>query len=54
MDYKWVIMQKQIAILDIIDMNNLCYKKELEHITGVDASDLVAKKIFCCFENWSL
>ena len=34
------------------DLSNYATKKELENATGVDASDLAAKKKFYCFESW--
>ena len=41
-NYKWVIIQSQIAVLEL---SNYATKKELEHATGTDTSDLAAKKI---------
>ena len=35
-----------------LDLSNYATKKELEHATGIDTSDLAAK-IFFCFESWS-
>ena len=32
------------------DLTNYATKKELEHVTGVDTSDLTAKN-FCCLEG---
>ena len=48
--YKWFIIQNQIVILDIkvkvvLDLSNYDTKKELDYATGVDTSDLAAKKI---------
>ena len=37
----------------VLDFLNYATKKELDHATGVDTSDLVAKKSFYCFESWS-
>ena len=35
-----------------LDLSNYATKKELENATGVDASDLAAKKKLDCFESW--
>ena len=37
----------------VLDLSNYTTKKELDHATGVDTSDLTAKKRFYCFESWS-
>ena len=42
-NYKWVSFQNQIFI---VDLSNYATKKELEHATGIDTSDLAAKKDF--------
>ena len=36
----------------VLDLTNYATKKELDLATGVDTSDLAAKK-FYCFESWS-
>ena len=36
----------------VLDLSNYATEKELEHATGIDTSDLTAKKIYC-FESWS-
>ena len=35
----------------VLDLSNYTTKKELEHATGTDTSDLAAKKIFYCFKS---
>ena len=35
----------------MLDLSNYTIKKELEHATGVDTSNLSATKL-CCFESW--
>ena len=37
----------------VLGSSNYATKKELHHATGVDTSDLAAKKMFHCFEGWS-
>ena len=37
-----------------LDLSNYATKKELEHETGVDTSNLAAIKRFYCFKSWSL
>ena len=37
----------------VLDSSNYAIKKELDHATGFDASDLAAKKRFFGFESWS-
>ena len=50
-NYKLVIIQNEVAIVEInwkyylLDLRNHATVKEIEHATGVDTSDLVAKKI---------
>ena len=34
----------------VLDLSNYATKKELEHATGVDISDLAAKKYFISFK----
>ena len=36
-----------------LDLSNYATKKELEHGTGVDTSDLAVIKRFYCFKSWS-
>ena len=52
--YKSVIIRNQTTILEIIldyileivlDLSNYATKKELDHATGVDTSDLATKKV---------
>ena len=50
--YKWVIIQNQ-TLKVVLDLSNYGTKKELEHATGIDTSDLAAKKRFYCFESWN-
>ena len=40
--YKWVIIQNQTVIIE----SSYAIKKELDNATGVDTSDLAAKKDF--------
>ena len=35
----------------VLDLSNYATKKELDHATGVDTSDLAAQKRFHCFES---
>ena len=35
----------------VLDLLNYATKEELDHATGVDTSDLAAKKYFYFFEN---
>ena len=35
----------------VLDLPNYTTKKEVEHATGDDGSDLAAKKEFVCFES---
>ena len=35
----------------VLGSSNYATKKELHHATGVDTSDLAAKKMFHCFEG---
>ena len=48
--YKWIIIQKRIVILKIkvkvvSDLTNYATKKELEHATNIDTSDLAVTTI---------
>ena len=36
----------------VLDVTNYATEKELEHATGIDASELAPKKIYC-FQSWS-
>ena len=36
-----------------IDLSNYATKKELEHATDNDTSNLAVKNRFSCFESWS-
>ena len=46
-NYKWVIILNLIVVSEIksLDLSKYATKKELDHATGVDTSDLAAKKI---------
>ena len=35
----------------VLEMSNCGSKKEIDHVTGVDTSELAAKKGFYCFES---
>ena len=37
----------------VLELSNYGSKKELDHVKGVDTSELAAKKGFYCFESWS-
>ena len=37
----------------VLDFSSYVTKKQLEHATGVDTSDLAAKKTFYCLESRS-
>ena len=48
--YKWITIQKRIVILKIkvkvvSDLTNYATKKELEHATNIDTSDLAVAAI---------
>ena len=47
-NYKWVIIQNHIVILDkvLLDLSNYATKKKLDYATGIDTSNLAAKKDF--------
>ena len=54
--YNWVIIQKQTVshirnkVKVVLDLANYATTKELEHATGIDKSDLAAKKDFIALE----
>ena len=37
----------------VLDLSNYATKKELKHVTGIDTSDLAAKKRLYCFKRRS-
>ena len=41
--YKWLIIQNHTGSIRLV---KLCYQKNLEHATGIDTSNLAAKKDF--------
>ena len=46
--YKWVIISDKVkVVLDLL----YATKKELEHATSIDTSNLAAKKRFHCIES---
>ena len=51
MNYKRVVIQDQKFILEkvkvVLDLSNYATKKELDHATSVETSDLAAKKFYC-------
>ena len=50
LNLKWFIMQSQTYIIDKVkvawELSNFAAKKGLKHATGVDTSDVTAKKEF--------
>ena len=52
--YKWVIIQNpdsHIRVKVVLDFSNYATKRKLEHATGIDASDLAAKKDFIALKD---
>ena len=56
--YKSVIIRNQTTILEILDyileivldLSNYATKKELDHATGVDTSDLATEKVLLLWQ----
>ena len=43
--------QSRDKVKVVLDASNYAARKELDHATGLDISDLASKKRFYCFES---
>ena len=45
-DYKWVVIQSHIVMLEILlDVSNYATKNKLEYVIGINKFDIAAKKL---------